>query len=142
MLHGRRRGIASPVVVTVLAGELSLASSALADPAANLRDALAPARSGTSCGPLRYNAVVEQLAQIINRPTDTYLNQAATRVPIVDPLEGLKDVGRGVDTKAYLPQGADKSESAAIKGALSPPPRVSALSPSHEFDIDYFPESK
>jgi len=105
------------VVVTVLAGEFSFAPSALADPAGNLRDALASARRGTSCGPLRYNPVVEQVTQIIIRSTDTYLNRAATRVPTADPLEGLKDLGCG-GTKAYLLQGADKSESVAIKGAL------------------------
>jgi hypothetical protein len=105
------------VIVIVLSAGLSLAPSALADPAANLRDAVTSARSGTSCGPLRYNPVVQQVAEVINRSTDDYLNHAATRVPILDPLEGLKDLGyRG--TKAYLLQGADRSDALAIKGAL------------------------
>ena len=116
-LRGCRAWIASLLVVTVLVAEVSLAPSTHADPAANLADALASARSGTSCSPLRYNKVVEQVAQIINRSTDSYLNQAAPRVPIAEPLEGLKDLGYG-GTKAYLLQGADKNESVAIKGAL------------------------
>ena len=78
---------------------------------------MASARSGTSCGSLRYNQVVEQVAQIINRSTDDYLNHAATRVPILDPLEGLKDLGYG-GTKAHLLQGAGKSDAVAIHGAL------------------------
>jgi hypothetical protein len=105
------------VIVMVLSTGLSLAPSALADPAANLRDAVASARGGTSCGPLRYNPVVEQVARVINRSTDDYLNHTATRVPIPDPLDGLKDLGYG-GTKAYLLQGADRSDALAIKGAL------------------------
>jgi hypothetical protein len=105
------------VIVTVLSTGLSLAPSALADPLANFRNAVASARGGTSCGPLRYNPVVQQAAEVINRSTDDYLNHAATRVPILDPLEGLKDLGYG-GTKAYLLQGADRSDALAIKGAL------------------------
>lgn len=105
------------VIVMVLSTGLSLAPSALADPTANLRNAVASARGGTSCGPLRYNPVVEQAAEVINRSTDDYLNHTATRIPILDPLEGLKDLGYG-GTKAYLLQGADRSDALAIKGAL------------------------
>ncbi|MCV7323032.1 hypothetical protein H7K01_00090 [Mycobacterium intracellulare subsp. chimaera] len=66
---------------------------------------------------MQYNAVAEHVAEIINRSTDDYLNQVATRVPITDPLEGLKDLGYE-GTKAYLLQGANESDANAIKGAL------------------------
>lgn len=102
-----------------------LAPSVLADPVADLRDAITSARSETSCGPLRYNPVVEQGAEVYNRLTDDYLNHTATRVPEgnlspgehVDPLPGLKDLGYS-GTKAALLQGAHKREALAIKGAL------------------------
>ncbi|WP_232066525.1 hypothetical protein [Mycobacterium parmense] len=101
----------------VLAASLVLAPSAVADPEANVRDAVASARSGTSCGSLRSNAVVEQVAQIINRSTDDYLNHAATRVPVLDPLEGLKTLGYS-GTKAYLLSGAAQNDADAIQGAV------------------------
>jgi hypothetical protein len=103
--------------VALLAVGVTPAPSAVADPVSSLRDAVSSARSGTSCGPLRYNATVERAAEIINRSTDTYLNQEARRVPVADPLEGLKDLGYH-GTKAYLLQGADKDSGIAIKGAL------------------------
>lgn len=104
-------------IVAVLAVGVIAAPSAVADPVSNLKDAVSSARSGSSCGPLRYNATVERAAEIINRSTDTYLNQEARRVPVADPLEGLKDLGYH-GTKAYLLQGADKDSGVAIKGAL------------------------
>ncbi|MGH3556404.1 MAG: hypothetical protein ACRDTK_02650 [Mycobacterium sp.] len=105
------------VAVTLVAAGLLLAPASLADPENNLRDAMASARRETPCGSFRSNPVVEQVAQTINRSTDDYLNHAATRVPILDPLEGLKVLGYG-GTKAYLLQGAAKSDAAAIKGAI------------------------
>ncbi|WP_238159363.1 hypothetical protein [Mycobacterium sp. MFM001] len=108
------------IAATVLSAITSLAPSALADPAANFKDAVASARGETSCKPLQYNAVVEQAAEVINRSTDAYLNHVATRVPIDDPrevLEGLKDLGYRA-TKAILLRGASRSEALAIKGAL------------------------
>lgn len=114
--QGRAPWITAPLVaMTVL--NAALAASAHADPETDLRDAVASARSGTSCGSLRYNPVVEQVAQIINRSTDDYLNQAARRVPILDPLEGLKDLGYA-GTKAHLLSGAGKTDAMAIHGAL------------------------
>jgi hypothetical protein len=113
------------VIVTVLTPGLLVAPSALADAVANLRDAITSARSQTSCGPLRYDPVVEQGAEVYNRLTDDYLSHTATRVPEgnlspgdhVDPLPGLKDLGYS-GTKAALLQGAHKREALAIKGAL------------------------
>ena len=110
--------IAAPLVsLTVLAATLFFTPSALAAPEDTLRDAVASARSGAPCGSLRHNPVVEQVAQTINRSTDDYLNHVATRVPILDPLEGLKDLGYG-GTKARLLQGADKSDAVAIEAAI------------------------
>lgn len=107
----------APVVTAVLSAVISLAPSALADSAANFKDAVASARGETACGPLRYNAVVEQAAEVINRSTDDYLNHAATHVPIDDPLKGLKDLGYP-GTRAILLRGNSRSEALAIKGAL------------------------
>jgi hypothetical protein len=104
-------------IVTVLATVVWPAPVARADSASDLRDAVASAHSGISCGPLQYNDVVAHVAEVVNRSTDDYLNHTATRVPISDPLEGLKGLGYG-GTKAYLLQGAHQSEANAIKGAL------------------------
>ena len=118
MLRRRDLGIATAMsIATVLSAGVWFAPAALGDSVTQVRDAVASARGGTSCSALRYDAVVEHVADVINRSNDDYLNQVATRVPISDPLEGLKDLGyRG--TKAYLLQGANESEAKAIKGAL------------------------
>jgi hypothetical protein len=108
---------AAVVIVTVLSTGLALAPSAFAEPAANFRDAVMSFRGGTSCEPLRYNAAVEQAAEIINRSNDDYVNRVATHAPITDPLPGLKDLGYG-GNKAKLLQGAAKNDAGAIKGAL------------------------
>lgn len=115
----RRRGlqIVLVAIMTVFSAGVSLPPSALADSVANLRDALMSARNGMSCGPLRSDAVVEQVADKINRSTDDYLNHNATQVPIEDPLPGLKILGYG-GSKAKLIQGAGKTEANAIKGLL------------------------
>lgn len=114
-----RRGlrVALVVVVTVLTAGISLAPSAHADSAANLRDALTSARGGMSCGPLRSDPVVEQVAEKINQSTEDYLNHTATQVPIDNPLLGLKVLGYG-GGKAKLIQGAGKTEANAIKGLV------------------------
>jgi hypothetical protein len=120
MLHHRRgRRIASVVViVAVLCTGVSLAPSALADPADNFRDAVASLRGAASCGPLVYHPVVEQAAEIVNRSTDAYLDQAARVVPIGDPLPVLKDLGYG-GNKAKLLSGASRNDDAdAIKGVI------------------------
>jgi hypothetical protein len=101
--------------IIVCMGQITV-PMALADSTTSLRQAVASTREGMTC-PLTYNSVVEQVADIINRSTDDYLNQTATKVPILDPLEGLKELGHP-STKAYLLQGADKSQVLAIKGAL------------------------
>ena len=115
-----RRGLRTAWALTALTAfstGVFLAPCAVADAATNLRDAVASARSGASCGPLQYNDVVGHVADIINKSTDDYLDQTATRVPISDPLQGLKDLGYG-GSKAYLLQGANESDAIAIKAAL------------------------
>ncbi len=106
------------VIVTVLSAGVSLAPSALADSVANLKDAVAQARGGTSCGPLRSDPVVEQVAEKINRSTNDWLDHTATQVPIEDPLPGLKILGYGGGSKAKLLQGAARTDADAIKGML------------------------
>ena len=114
-----RRAVAGAVlaVSAVLAAGAMLAPSALADSVANFRDAVASLRDGTSCGPLRYNPVVEQVAETINRSTDQYIDHDATQVPIIDPLPGLNELGYG-SNKAKLLSGAGRTDADAIKGAL------------------------
>lgn len=114
----RRMPIRTAVVIAlVFSGGIVLTPSALADSVANLKDAVASARGGTSCGPLSDNPVVEQAARIINQSTDDYVEHTARHVPITDPLPGLKDLGYGGD-KAVLLQGARPNEADAIKGML------------------------
>jgi len=105
------------VTVMVLSTTILFSPFAAADPAANLTDAFTSARSQTSCGPLKYNPAVEEAAKVINRSVSDYLSHTAKRVPISDPLEGLKDLGYG-GSKAYLLQGAGRSDDIAVKGAL------------------------
>jgi hypothetical protein len=95
---------------------LAVAPAAHADATTALKEAVTAARGGAAC-PLRSDPLVDQIADIVNKSTDEYLNQTATRVPIVDAQEGLKQLGYP-GTKAYLLQGADKTDVLAIKGAL------------------------
>jgi hypothetical protein len=118
VLQGRGLSIASAVAaLTVLAAGISLASPALADPSESFKSAVNSSRSGTSCRPLRYNPVVEQVAEISNRTTDKYLDHTATDVPVDVPSPGLKDLGYG-GSKGTLLRGAARNEGAAIKQAL------------------------
>lgn len=119
------RGPGLLVTVTVYSAGLALAPAAPADPMADVKDAIASARSEMSCGPLRYHPIVEQAAEVFNRMTDDYLDHTATRVQnkdttpgsIPDPLPGLTDLGYA-GTNAYLLQGAHRSDALAIKGTL------------------------
>ena len=104
-------------IVTVLSAGVVLAPSARADAVADLRDALASDRAATSCGPLRSDPIVGQVAQKITQSNDDWLDHTATQVPIADPLPGLKILGyRG--NKGTALQGAGKTEENAIKGVL------------------------
>lgn len=105
------------VVALVFSGNIVLTPSALADSVGNLKNAVASLRSGTSCAPLRYNPLVEQVAEIMNRSTDDYMNHSSNHLPLEDPLPGLKDLGyRG--TKAVVLRGAQMDEALAIKSVL------------------------
>ena len=105
------------VIVMILSDGVALAPSARADSADNFRAAVASARSGTSCGPLRSNPIVEQAAVVTNRSTDDYLDLNAQRTPVDDPLPGLKILGYSGD-KAVLLRGASTDDADAIKRAL------------------------
>lgn len=105
------------VIMTLVSAGVSLAPSARADRALSLRDAVASVRGAASCGPLNYNSVVEQAAEISNQWTDDWIMHTATKMPNSDPLPALQDLGyRG--TKAKLLSGAGRNEADAIKGAL------------------------
>lgn len=109
---------ASAVIIsTVISAGVCLASPAIADPSDPFKSAVAAARGDTSCGPLRYDPVVEQVAEISNRSTDQYLNHATANVPVSDPTPGLKDLGYH-GKKGQLLMGAAKTEDKAIKGAI------------------------
>lgn len=105
------------VIAMLITASVLHAPAASADPAANLRSAVTQMRAGTSCGPLRSNPIVEDVAYRINKSTQDYLNHAATQVPVTDALPGLKILGYP-GNKAALLQGASKEEAKAIKGLL------------------------
>lgn len=106
------------VIMTVGCSGVALAPpSALADSAADFRDAVASARSATSCGPFKSDPIVEQVAKVMNRSTDDYVIHNATDVPIDDPMPGLKALGYGGNKAAAL-RGAAKTEAEAIHGAI------------------------
>jgi hypothetical protein len=105
------------VLVAIFSAATSQAPPALADPVANFRNAVATARSGSGCGPLRYNSVVEQAADISLRSLVDYIKHTATRVPVEDPLPGLKTLGYP-GNKGKLLSGAAKNDADSIKGAL------------------------
>jgi len=105
------------VVATVVSASVWLAPAARADPAGDLRDAVTSARGATSCGPLKYNPLVERAAEIFNQETDAWLLHTAKRMPNTDPLPALHDSGYG-GSRGVLLAGAGKNEPDAIKGAL------------------------
>jgi hypothetical protein len=105
------------VIVTILSAGVSLASSATAEPSASFRSAVAQARAGTGCQPLRYNPIVEQVAEVTNRSTDNWINYNGTKIPLANPKQGLHDLGYS-GKKGQTLNGAAKSEGGAIKGAL------------------------
>lgn len=116
----RRRGRWTACFVVIVAGVplgVALAPSAFGDSTSTFREAVASARSATSCQPLRTDPIVEQVAEVINRSLDDYLDHNATQVPIDDPLPGLKALGYH-GSKAALIRGAGPSDADAIKGAV------------------------
>lgn len=119
LLHRRERWtVWAAAIVTVVPAGVALAPTAVADSAANLRNAVATARGGTSCGPFRPDPILDRVAEVINRSTDDYTNHNAAQVPIDDPIPGLKALGYGGNKAAVL-RGAGKTEADAIRGALT-----------------------
>ncbi len=97
---------------------ISQAPRALSDPATSLRDGVASLPNVTTCGPLRYNPVVAQVAESVVHSTDDYLNHAARAAPInEDPIPELRRLGYG-GTKGHILQGHGQSDAEAIKYIL------------------------
>ena len=115
--RGSHRIASMLIVASILVIGVWLGPVAQAENTTNLRDAVVAGRGETSCEALRYNDVVGDVAERINKSTDDYVNHLATRVPIADPLEGLKELGYG-GTRGYLLQGAHEIAASAIRGAL------------------------
>lgn len=107
--------VASPIMMSLAVMGAVFTPSAVADPAPEFKEAVAAARGG-QCA-LRYDPIVEHVAEIVNRSSDDYISQKARHVPADDPLPILKDLG-GKAGKTYLLQGAAPNDGAAIKGAL------------------------
>ena len=116
--------VSAVAILAVLVAGIPLASPVLADPSVDFKDAVASARAGSSCGPLRYSPVVEQVAEISNHSTDQYLDHAVAHLPVGEPYPGLKDLLEGLKDLGYqgrkgtLLSGAAKNEANAIKGAI------------------------
>lgn len=106
------------VGIAVLAGVLA-APAAVAAAAPEVDQAVAVARSASSCGPLRHNDTVAQAADIVNRSTQAYLSHHSFDIPADDthPTAILKDLGIQTD-KAISLQGAGHTAADAVKGAL------------------------
>jgi hypothetical protein len=118
MIHRFRPSIRSAaLLVTTLFAAVVPAPPARADSLDTAKNAVVSLRDGTSCAPLRDNPLVEQAADVVNRSTDDYLDHTATRIPIEDPLPGLKDLGYG-GSKAIALFGSHSNPADALKGAL------------------------
>jgi hypothetical protein len=116
--HRRGHHIAVAIALTTgIAVCFSQAPLATADFVDDLRDAVAQARQGSSCGALRSEPLADQTAAIAARSTDTYLDHKARVIPVSDPLPILKDLGLNAG-KAKLLQGAGQNEADAIKAVL------------------------
>jgi hypothetical protein len=114
---GGRRIPSVIAATTLLAIGCAPAPTAHADATENLLSAVAQARAGTSCGALRPDPVVDQVAAKINQSTQDYMEHRATQTPLYDPLTGLKILGyRG--SKASLLQGASTSDADSIKALI------------------------
>ncbi|MBB3604774.1 hypothetical protein FHT40_004452 [Mycolicibacterium sp. BK556] len=94
-----------------------LAPAASADATESLRDAVAAARPST-CGPLRSDPLIDQVAKEINDTTDRYLNFAARAVPETDALPLLNDLGYKGAGKAQILSGSATTAVLSIKGLL------------------------
>lgn len=115
---GLRGSLSAAGCVAAIVAGCVVEPSAAADPAAGLADAVNSVR-GSACGPLRYDPVVEQAAEIVNRSIYDYLNHTAENVPLDDPhpMALISDLGISA-TKAIALKGAGQQEADAIHGLL------------------------
>lgn len=104
------------LATTIAIVGLLAAPSAMADSTDTLKSALGAAR-GTSCGPLRVDSAIDEVAERINRSTDDWINHTARAVPETDALPALKDIGFNADKAAILSSAA-KDEGDAVKALL------------------------
>lgn len=100
-------------LVVTMCATVWLAPATPADAATQVQDAVASLRHATSCPPLRYNSVVKQAAEVINRLDDDYASHLARQEPVADPLPGLKDLGYS-GKKAVLLRGSATNDADAI----------------------------
>lgn len=107
----------STATMLVLATAVWLAPMVRADPAPDIRDAVASLRGGASCPALHYDPVVEQAAATISRTNANYVNHTGTTEPVADALPGLKDLGYG-GNKATILQGAAPDGGDSVKAML------------------------
>lgn len=105
------------VVAGLLGAGLLGAPTAGAAPDDRLEQAVATLRAAGSCGPLRPDPVVQQVAEIASRSTEDYINHTARHVPVGDPLAVLTDLGGQAGSAIQL-QGYGHDDVAAVKGAL------------------------
>lgn len=116
-LAWRRRTVCATLIFTIFSVAAGQTPVAMADPVDNFKNAVATARSGSSCGPFHYNAIAEQVANVSLRSLVDYIKHTATRVPVEDPLPGLKTLGFP-GQKAKLLSGTAESDADSIKGVL------------------------
>ncbi len=102
-------------IVAVLAAPLVAAPPAAAD-SATLTEAVMAVRA-VSCGPLRFDPIVEQAAADINDSTDKWLNHVARAAPVSESLPLLKDLGYG-GSKSTFVLGAGRNAADSIKALL------------------------
>lgn len=94
-----------------------LAPVASADATESLRAAVAGARPST-CGPIRSDPLIDQVANEITDTTDRYINFAARAVPETDALPLLKDLGYSGASKAQILSGSATNAFSSIKALL------------------------
>lgn len=97
---------------------LTSAPFARANATDRLQDAVAQARAGSGCAPLRLDPIAEQVAAIVNKSYTDWLAHISTAPPISDPLPGLKELGYQGGKGIFLGGVSKKQESDAVKGVL------------------------
>lgn len=106
------------MLAAVVSGTVSLAPSARADLASDLRDAVTQARAGSSCGPLHPDPAADRVAAVVNKSYSDWLDHTATYPPITDPMPGLRELGYRGNKGKLLGGVTKKNRADAIKGVL------------------------